>query len=170
MNGEKVLGISLNLATSCSGIASHPRAPWKKSFAERWHKSSSKMLRDVGNPNVISWFSHRKHKNLKACALCCWYIRMHPTFMQRTNMIERCKPQLTHLAVNRDSLSLRTLVFATWVHFTLRNADDLLLALSPQDESSLGLMAVWFDVFECVWWIILQKLDKDADFDAKELE
>ena len=72
---------------------------------------------------------------------CCGYIRMHPTFIQRTNMIERCKTQLTHLAVNRDSLSLRTLVFATWVHFTLRNADDLLLALSPQDESSLGL--VW---------------------------
>ena len=101
--------------------------------------------RFVGNANVISWvfygFLIGSKWIWRPVPFCCGYIRMHPTFMQRTNMIEKCKTQLTHLALNRDSLSLRTLVFATWVHFTLRNADDLLLALSPQDESSLGL--VW---------------------------
>ena len=47
------------------------------------------------------------------------------------------------------------------MHVTLRNADDLLLALSPQDESSLGLTRPC--VHSAVGFM-------DADFDTKELE
>ena len=114
VNGEKS-------TCSCSSSSQHLavrfsvpkkkllRAPWKKSFAERWHRSSSKMPRDSGRKSQCHpMFSHRKQMDLKACALCWDTSRCipHSWFMQRTKMIARFKTHLTHLAVNCDSLSL----------------------------------------------------------------